>query len=450
MADKLNALFPPDISRSHYSFCMREIVTFMRGLAFHISGDFKLQNVLDSWGYQAELIFMDQLSSQSDISKFNALIVEHMSEFYPEMPMNLFMNGVIFLPEIVKDDSFGFGFGLYNDDGLSNIVPATTKVDELLFSDLQLKLKTIFIDLPGEKLHKMTIFDAIKISSKLLYNNVNIILVGDILQNQNEIVSVASYLGNFKIHRFSHEKSSSKNDLKATWDMMLQGIYQEIVKSRRLQVLLFKYDDFKFSWQWDDIRRILNKCIPASCIDSIGSKVKICTRLLKVIITMEASNELRSSIVVHPFLKKVAAIHWIHPLDNFICSSITSEILNFSFVSQYPELLEGHAPFSDLAFLIYKNYVDSPSKTYNIVKQCLPAPYEQFCSMIKLFKRIYTVKRPILDGQIKKFQQALSKIEVIIQLLDEIELYFYKCRKVSFSNLIFRIPKPSMKASMNF
>jgi len=330
-------------------------------------------------------------------------------------------------------------------------------LDESAFPNIVSGLKEKFSQIERNKIHRGTIVDSIKISCKLLYNNLNVILVGNNLKNHDEIASLTAHFGDFKLFRLC-DKRSPTQDLRATWDKMLNQIYDQVIKSRQLQVLFLKCQDLTDSWQWEDIHCIFNKCIPLSCVGGIRdlseslseiSKISLCSRMFKIIISMESPLELHTSLALYPFLNKGAIIHWIHPLNAVTGDSVTMEILPSAFFSKFENLLPKVANISEFAFSIFKDYIKYPTKTYAVIKQYLPDAYDQFCNMIKFFSKICHKIGPILDNQYKKFQSALSKIEVVLQLLNDIELYFYKCRKVS-SQITFRNIKRPCQVWKNF
>ena len=436
LLDKCKVLFSSDVLRLHYSFSMKDVVRLMKGLVVQLKSSFTVKNLLEMWRYQSELIFMDQLSSESDITQFKVLLAESVLSFFPTVEPEIFSAGIIHISGIDRDENISCldNFGLVS-------VPAPC--DESSFLNIHMEIKSRFPHLKKEKIHKGTVVDAIKTSSKILYNNLNVILVGNNLENQTEIAELSAYFGNFdiyKFNKFSHKSGSGIIDIKATWDMILKSRYVEILKSGRFQILFFKYKDLEYSWQWDDLRLIFNESIPDTLTsetfsDHHGdafrdlSKSGLLSKMLKIIITMESSAELDESLVFHPFLKKCASYHWIYPLNGILTSSLVHDMLGKTFFST--EIVEQHTHIVDLFFSIYQDYFDNPSKTWFTIKDSLPSPFEQFCSMIKSFKKIYSKKKPILDSQFKKFQSAVSKIEEVIELLDDIELYFYKCRKES-------------------
>jgi hypothetical protein len=415
---------------------MREVINLLRGLALQVSGDVRWKNLIDLWAYQTEVIFSDQLSSQADINVFRALLGDQLLELDSNSSNAYLLGSEIFIPGIDRENSGG----LFNNDGLYHVAPPNV-LDEATFPNLISGLKEKFSHIARDKIHRGAVVDSIKISSKILYSNLNVILVESNLKNHNEMASIAAYFGGLRLHKFNGEGSSNA-DLKASWKTMLNGIYHEIFNSRRLQVLYLRFQDLEYSWQWEDIMKILSKSIPVSYFNEIRdlkfssgslseiSKISLCSKMLKIVFSIESPDELRKSLALYPFLIKGAIIHWIHPLNPITSTSVTMELLDSSFWSKFPDLLPSQSNVSEFAFAIFKEYAEFPSKTYHIINHSLPDPYDQFCNMIIFFKKICLERGPILDNQHKKFKSALSKIKAILELLDDIELYYYKCRKV--------------------
>jgi hypothetical protein len=185
---------------------MKDVVRLMKGLVVQLKSSFTVRTLLEMWRYQSELIFMDQLSSESDITKFKVLLAESVLSFFPTVEPEIFSAGIIHISGIDRDSCFD-NFGLVN-------VPAPC--DESSFLNIHMEIKSRFPHLKKEKIHKGTVVDAIKTSSKILYNNLNVILVGNNLENQTEIAELSAYFGNFdiyKFNKFSHKSGSGIIDI---------------------------------------------------------------------------------------------------------------------------------------------------------------------------------------------------------------------------------------------
>ena len=421
---------------SHYSFSMKEIVVLMRGLIFQLGNVFSLSNLIELWGYQTKLVFLTQICTYEDTEKFKRMVFESISQSFPQVYETAMGQDCIYKLN-VKNVTESTDY-----DSMKTPALSITLVDKASLSKLSSEIKIALPDIPKDKLHEFTLLDSIKLSSNLLCNNSNILLVGDFLQNQNEINLISSWLGDYDINSICLKEYHS-SELQTTWNMELKSAYLRILTMRRSQIIVVNYQELSYGWLLDDVRCILNKRLPSNILENqdlnyfgtnlneISALARV-SRMLKVVITMQSMAEFEESTSLYPFLRKTCVFHWIDPLNPIISQFLVSELAPNDITgleSQIPKL-------SELAFSIFKDYDKKSSKTTELIKDYVPAPYDRFCYMIKLYWKIFRRKNADLNSQIVTFNSALSRIEVLLHQLDELEMNFYTCRKVGISILL--------------